>query len=192
MILEYLLEIDKKIFFFINGMNNGFFDWLMFYISEKYTWIPLYIVILVLVFRRYKLNGLWFILFVALLVFLSDQSSTFIKNSFLRYRPCQDPELMGLVHTVRNKCAGRFGFVSSHAANTFAVAVFVTGVLKQHSHFIAPVMFTYAVLNSYSRVYVGVHYPGDVIFGALLGAGIGLMIHFIWTKTLHRVESSNR
>jgi len=179
---DLLIEFDKKLFLFLNGLNSGFFDVVMYYISYKYTWIPLYAVILLLVFKRYRWRGLYFLLFVALLVFLSDRSSVFIKETFLRPRPCHEPSLEGLVHIVKGKCGGRYGFVSSHAANTFAMATFVSGVLGRRFRFIMPVMFIYATLNAYSRIYLGVHYPADVIFGSLLGAGIGYALLFLWVK----------
>jgi undecaprenyl-diphosphatase len=156
----------------------------MFYISHKYTWIPLYIVIVFLVIRKYKWKGLFFFLFATLLIVFSDQLSVLMKNSFMRLRPCHEPSLEGMVHLVKGKCGGRFGFVSSHAANTFAAATFVAGILKDRYRFMVAVMFSYAALNAYSRVYLGVHYPGDVIFGALLGAGIGLALLQIWRKTM--------
>jgi undecaprenyl-diphosphatase len=186
--IELLLELDKQLFLFLNGLHNNFFDWLMHYISYKYTWLPLYAFLLVLIFYRFRWKGFYFILFATLLVFLSDQSSVFIKNTFMRLRPCHEPELEGLVHIVRGKCGGRYGFVSSHAANTFAVAVFVIGLLKSRFQFVIPLMLAYAMLNGYSRIYLGVHYPGDVIFGALLGAGIGYMIYFFWIKTMHALQ----
>lgn len=189
--IELLLELDKQLFLFLNGLHNDFFDWLMHYISYKYTWVPLYAFLLVLVIYRYRWKGLLFILFATLLVFLSDQSSVFIKNTFMRFRPCHEPELEGLVHIVRGKCGGRYGFVSSHAANTFAVAVFVIGLLKERFRFVVPVMLLYAILNGYSRIYLGVHYPGDVIFGALLGTGIGYMVFFFWQKTLQIINPPN-
>lgn len=187
--IKVLLELDKQLFLFLNGLHNDFFDWLMHYISYKYTWVPLYALLLGLVIYRFRWKALLFIFFATLLVFLSDQSSVFIKNSFMRFRPCHEPELEGLVHIVRGKCGGRYGFVSSHAANTFAVAVFVIGLLKERYRFVVPVMLLYAILNGYSRIYLGVHYPGDVIFGALLGTGIGYMVLFFWQKTLQIIKT---
>ena len=102
----------------------------------------------------------------------------------MRFRPCHEPSLEGLVHIVRGRCGGRFGFVSSHAANTFALATFVTAVLKDRYRYMVAIMFTYAILNGYSRVYLGVHYPGDVIFGSLLGAGIGIAVALLWIKMI--------
>lgn len=182
--LEFFLELDRQLFLFLNSLNNGFFDWLMYYISYKYTWVPLYGFLLFLVINKYRWKGLYFVLFVTLLIVFSDQSSVWMKNTFMRFRPCHEPSLEGLVHIVRGRCGGRFGFVSSHAANTFALATFVTALLKDRYRFVGAVMFTYATLNGYSRIYLGVHYPGDVIFGSLLGAGIGIALAFLWVKVI--------
>ena len=180
--IDFLLEIDKKLFLFLNGLNSGFFDWLMYYISEKTTWIPLYMIILVLVIKKYKWKGLFFLLFATLLVVLSDQGSVMMKNTFMRLRPCKDPDLQGLVHMVRGRCGGMYGFVSSHAANTFALAALVSMIFRKDYKYITAIMFTYASLNAYSRIYLGVHYPGDVIAGAILGWGIGITVFLLWHK----------
>jgi undecaprenyl-diphosphatase len=180
--LEFFIDIDKQLFLFLNGLHSASLDWLMFHISEKLTWIPLYALILFLVIKKYKWKGLFFLLFVTLLVFMSDQGSVLMKNTFVRLRPCHEPSLEGLVHLVRGKCGGRYGFVSSHAANTFALAALVIMVLKDTHRFMIAVMLGYAILNGYSRIYLGVHYPGDVIFGALLGGGIGLVVYLLWER----------
>jgi undecaprenyl-diphosphatase len=180
--LEFFLDIDQQLFLFLNGLNCASLDWLMFHISEKVTWIPLYVFILFIVIKKYTWKGLFFLLFIALLVFLSDQGSVMMKNTFMRLRPCHEPSLEGLVHMVHGKCGGRYGFVSSHAANTFALAALVIMVFKDSHRYMIPVMLGYAFLNGYSRIYLGVHYPGDVIFGALLGGGIGLAVYLLWKK----------
>lgn len=94
----------------------------------------------------------------------------------MRLRPCHNPELANLVHTINGACGGQYGFVSSHAANTFALAVFVVLVLKKHFKWMFCFMLVWATIVSYSRIYVGVHYPGDVLGGALLGSTIGFLI----------------
>ena len=178
--LDFLLDLDKQLFLALNGLNNGFFDQVMYYISEKVTWIPLYALLLFLIFKRFRWRGLVVLLLVVVLVTLSDQLSVLMKNSFLRLRPCLEPALEGLVHIVWGHCGGRYGFVSSHAANTFALATFMTFLLGDRFQWVLPLMFAYAGLNAYSRIYLGVHYPGDVIFGALLGVFIWLLVLWLW------------
>lgn len=182
--LDFFIEIDKQLFLILNGLHNGFFDQLMYYISEKTTWIPLYGVLLYMIFRQYRWKVFLVLVFVVILITLSDQLSVLAKNTFMRFRPCQEPSLEGLVHIVRGRCGGRYGFVSSHAANTFALAVFMNYLLGRSYRFLVPVMLTYAVLNAYSRVYLGVHYPADVLFGALLGVLIGMFVYFLWAKVI--------
>lgn len=184
--MGFLQELDKNIFLFLNGLHNGFFDQVMYCISEKVTWIPLYALLLFLIFRRYRWMGLVILLLVVVQVTLSDQLSVLMKNTFMRPRPCHEPALEGLVHIVRGYCGGKYGFVSSHAANTFALATFMTFLLGDKLRWMLPLMFTYSGLNAYSRIYLGVHYPGDVIFGALLGVLIGMFVWLLW-KWINRL-----
>jgi undecaprenyl-diphosphatase len=188
--LEFFLELDKQFFLILNGLHHPFFDQVMYYISHKFTWIPLYVFLMVLVFIRYRWKGFLVLVFVVILITLSDQLSVLAKNTFMRLRPCLEPSLEGLVHIVRGRCGGRYGFVSSHATNTFALAVFMNYLLGSRFRFVVPVMLTYAVLNAYSRVYLGVHYPADVIFGALLGVLIGMFVYFLWAKVVKYTKRS--
>lgn len=124
---------------------------------------------------------------IVALIFLSDKISVyFFKEVFMRLRPCHNPVIANLVHIVNNHCGGQFGFVSSHATNTFALAVFVGLLLKQKVSWLLPALVLWATIVSYSRIYLGVHYPGDVICGALLGTIIAkfvlMMLNFLNKK----------
>jgi undecaprenyl-diphosphatase len=179
-LIETLDGIDRALFLFLNGLHSPFFDSLMYYISYKYTWIPFYVFLVALVIRQHKWKSVHFILGIVLLIAISDQGSVWIKDAVMRFRPCHDPELADLVHLVRGRCGGRFGFVSSHAANSFALATFMSLTFRDRYKWMIPLMITWAALKAYSRIYLGVHYPGDVIFGALLGVLIGLLVYQIW------------
>jgi undecaprenyl-diphosphatase len=173
--VEWLDQLDKSIFLFLNGISSPFWDVVMFNISKKFIWIPLYALLLALLVKEYKWKSLLLLVFVVLTITLSDQSSVHLfKNVFERLRPCHQPELMGLVHTVNGKCGGQFGFVSSHAANSFALAGFFFMLLRAKMPYISWFLVIWAAVVAYSRVYLGVHFPGDILVGAILGFGLGL------------------
>ena len=113
---------------------------------------------------------------IALVITLADQiASGLCKPFFARFRPTQDPNIMYMVDIVNGYRGGRFGFISSHAANTFAISVFLSLLIKRKS--LTFMLLFWAVLNSYSRIYLGVHYPGDILFGAIEGCFIGYLIY---------------
>ena len=176
--LEWLKFIDTRVFLAINGAHNGFFDVVMFWASDRLIWIPLYLFLAYLLFRHYGRRAWILLLFAGLAITLSDQTSVHLfKQVFHRLRPCHEPSVSQLVHLVNGKCGGMYGFISSHAANSFALATYLSLLLGKKIRGFTFLMFAWALLLCYSRVYLGVHYPGDVIVGAIWGAGIGAAVY---------------
>ena len=200
--IEYIIELDKALFVYLNSLNNDFFDSIFLWVTEKYSWLFLYLLILLLVAWRYMavrinvspgegLSGLrltfdrscwpWLLLgvfFLALLIALADQVSVHLfKEVFQRLRPSHEPEFAEFIHLPRRK-GGMYGFVSGHATGSFAVAYFTSRIIGLRWY--TWLIFIWAVIFSYSRIYIGVHYPGDSIFGALLGISLAWMLLRVW------------
>ncbi len=200
--IEYLNNLDTNLFIYLNSLNNDFWDSIFLWVTEKYSWVFLYFIILVLLVWRYMtvrvkvlpgrgINGirlsfnnsnwLWLLLsviFVAMVVAIGDQVSVHLfKNVFQRLRPSHEIDLADIIHLPRRK-GGLYGFVSGHATSSFAIAYFTSRIigLKWYTW----VIYLWAIIFSYSRIYIGVHYPGDSIFGALLGLFIGWMFLRTW------------
>ncbi|MBU1012802.1 MAG: phosphatase PAP2 family protein [Bacteroidetes bacterium] len=175
--LELIKSWDTQAFLAINGSHNSIFDFLMFWASNKLIWVPLYLFFLYLLIKNYKWKTIGIFISVIILIVLSDQGSVHLfKNVFLRLRPCHEPQLEGLVHLINGKCGGQFGFISSHASNTFGLAVFLIRFLSKKYRYFTILVLLWAAMVGYSRVYLGVHYPGDVIVGAAFGSLLGYVV----------------
>ena len=177
--MDKLIQWDIDLFLFLNNIHNSFWDEVMWFISGKYEWIPLYVILLGVIIWKFRMKSILVILMIPILITAADQISVkLFKEVFERLRPCHNPEIQHLVHTVNNKCGGKFGFVSSHAANSFALAGFLS-LIFTNKWFNLFILFWAAVV-SYSRVYLGVHYPGDILVGALLGLIIGYLVYLLF------------
>lgn len=178
--IEFLKSIDAQLFLFLNGIHSPFGDFVMYWLSDKYIWVPLYAFLLFLLYRYYGLKAFILLVLVALLITISDQVSVHLfKNVFQRFRPCHEPALEGMVYTL-GRCGGKFGFISSHASNSFALATFMALLLWNKLRTMAIIMLIWAALVSYSRVYLGVHYPGDILVGGMVGALEALLVFGLW------------
>lgn len=171
--LETLKSIDESLFLFLNAQHSTFFDPLMWLFSEKLFWGPLYVWFLWLLHKRYPKQYWTVLIAIVLMIVVSDQLCNLAKNNFMRLRPSQEPHLYSLVHIVNEYRGGMYGFYSGHSANAFAVAFFMISILAGRKKYIIPVTLTYAILTAYSRIYLGVHYPGDILTGAIMGILVG-------------------
>ena len=176
--IENIIQTDIDFFLFLNQFHNPFFDVLMTFVSGKFSWIPLYLFILFLIFKNFKFKkGLVIFLSIILLIALSDQTSVFLfKFTFLRLRPCFNPEISDMVHVV-NMPGGKYGFISSHASNGFALAFFTLLIFKNKIYTV--LILSWASLVAYSRIYLGVHYPADVSAGALWGCFLAYLFFIL-------------
>ncbi len=192
MTLHDWMEWDKQLLLAWNGSDSLFWDNLMTGITSTVAWIPVAIVLLYVIMKNNSPREMGLIvLFIALAILMADQfSSSFCKPYFERFRPTHDPEIMYMVDIVNGYRGGRYGFISSHAANTFAVCVFLSLLIRNVWITFSTVLW--AVLCSYSRIYLGVHYPGDIFFGMLWGMFVGGICYWIYTYFRQKVSPDKR
>ncbi|WP_207423620.1 phosphatase PAP2 family protein [Desertivirga brevis] len=173
---EQIIQFDHQVFTAVNsGLSNAFFDWLMPMLRNRYFWTPVYVFLIIFLIRNYKKNGAICILFLLLTFALADFiSASIIKPSFQRLRPCNEVGFKEEI-TSRVACGAGFSFPSSHASNHFAIAMFLSMVFAKRWRWIWLLTFLWAFSICFAQVYVGVHFPIDVIAGALLGCIIGYL-----------------
>jgi membrane-associated phospholipid phosphatase len=173
--IDQLVQFDRDLFFAINnGLSNGFFDWLMPILRNRYTWVLLYIFIIVFSIKNYGKQGFIMILFLVMTFGLSDFiSSSVIKPNVERLRPCNETEIKTKVNNLVD-CGTGYSFPSSHATNHFGIAVFLIMMFYHKWKVILPIGILWAASISFAQIYVGVHYPIDILTGSLLGSSIGL------------------
>ena len=189
--LEILLELDRKILLFLNGLHTPWLDPVMLLVTKTIFWLPLYLFLLYLIIRKFKKES-WIVLIgIAIAILLADQiTASIMKPFFERLRPSREPSLVGLVHLVDGYRGGKYGFASSHAANTFATALFFFLLFRDRYRWVW-ILFAWAVVMTYTRIYLGVHYPGDILVGMLVGLGAAWTGFTVMTK-IQKTKAKNQ
>lgn len=184
-ILERLKELDQELFLTLNSYHSPFWDFIMMWFSDRFIWFPFYGLLLIFIIWKLKWKSIYAIVAILITVIGADQfTSRFMKSYFERPRPCHEESLQPLIHMVSG-CGGQFGFVSSHAANTFGLAM-ICWLLFRHRYPWLGLIFVWAIPVSYSRIYLGVHYPLDIVIGALVGMCIAWLIYLLYTWILKK------
>ncbi len=175
--IDQLIEYDKTLFIFLNNLGSPTWDNFWLIITNTYTFIPLYALLLFLIYKKFDLKSLLiFVVIIALMITFTDQVTNIFKRTFERPRPCGEESLMGQIRFIAVRC-GKYGFFSGHSANSMAAAVFAGLTLKTYYKNLIFMLLFWSALVAYSRIYVGVHYPLDIICGLTFGALSGFAFY---------------
>ena len=184
--MELVLELDRNLLIFLNSLGSEKFDNLWLILTNKFTHIPLYLLLLFLLFRSlrysyqkqklYKVYSIY-MLSIVFLIFISDQLSNLFKNSIQRLRPCHDDQIQNIIRVVKEDCGGLYSFFSAHASNSFVIATILILFMNRKKEYF--LLFLWAAVVAYSRVYLGVHYPSDIIIGSLIGISVSYFFYIV-------------
>ena len=195
--IEEILKLDSQLFLFLNNLGSSTFDAFWIFLSYKESNIFFYLSLLIFYFHKesktIKLSEVFqSLLFIAIMVLIADQTANLFKDSFQRLRPCYNESLIDSVRLVKESCGGKYGFFSAHASNSFSLAVFFGLLYKNRFRYIIYISLLYASLISYSRIYLGVHFPLDILFGGIYGITIGLVVFRIYENKLDFFKFLNK
>lgn len=189
--LDYIKQIDTSLTLLLNGSDCTFVDGIAITATSTIVWIPIAAVLLYLIIKKNKpFDSFLIVLGIGIAIFLADQMASGIcKPYFCRFRPTHDPEIKHLIDIVNDYRGGKYGFFSSHAANTFAVATFLTYIFRNYKT--AILLYSWALLNCWTRIYLGVHYLGDILTGIVWGLLVGVCTFHV-IKFLRRLYFHKR
>ena len=177
--MDDLILYDKTLFLYLNSLGTNIFDFFWIILSSKVINFILYFAATFLFYKNNNFKSTGSLIFlVCIMIFFTDQTTNLFKEGISRLRPCHDPFLSDMVRLVKSSCGGLYGYFSAHASNSFALAIFFGRIFK--NGYFQILFFVVAFLIGYSRIYLGVHYPLDVISGAIYGVLIGLLFYKLW------------
>jgi undecaprenyl-diphosphatase len=190
--LDFIIEYDHKIFLWLNNLGTENHDWFWILMTNKLVNFLFYLIALIYLFKKINVKSLIsLILFLCFLILISDQTANLFKNLFERLRPCHDDQISSYVRLVKQNCGGLYSFFSAHASNSFALATFFFFLYNKIIQKKIILFFILASFVSYSRVYIGVHYPLDIISGSFFGLISGFIFFRFWVFSLKRINISN-
>jgi len=188
--LEQLLQFDKELFLFLNNLGSTTWDSLWLLITNRATFIPLYALLLFIIYKKFGLKSLLvFVVVIALMITFTDQVTNLFKDGFKRLRPCKTEGIMEHMRFIAARC-GKYGFLSGHSSNSMAAAVFGGLLLRPHFKNLIFILLFWSALVAYSRIYVGVHYPLDIVSGLAFGAISGLAFYKLGQYLVKRFVTS--
>lgn len=175
--MERLIELDHELFLYLNNLGAPQWDWLWLAISDKWMAIPLYAILLFLIYRKFGLKEtLISVVVIALLITATDQLANLFKHGFQRSRPCRQEGVMEFARFIAERC-GRYGYFSAHASNSAGVAIFLGLLFRKQFPKLIYILLVWSTFVAYSRIYLGVHYPGDILTGIAIGVIFGLLFY---------------
>tara|TARA_R110001583_G_scaffold5921_3_gene31200 strand:- start:2251 stop:2823 length:573 start_codon:yes stop_codon:yes gene_type:complete len=185
--IDSLIEKDIELLIYLNNLGTTQWDGFWLVLTNKFSAIPLYFLLLYFTFKKFGIKKtLIAVFFVVVLISFSDQTSNLFKYGVKRLRPCHDENIAHLIRLVSNRCGGLYSYFSAHASNSMTIAVFFSFLLKKDYKILPYFLFSWALLTSYSRIYIGVHFPLDVLTGALIGGFYGILFYKLFKVFLKK------
>ncbi len=190
--LEKIIQLDTKLLIYLNGMGTETWDGFWMLVTNKFSSIPIYLLVLFFLYKYYGLKKTLFaLLFVAVIIAISDQTANLFKYGFERLRPCHNENIKDVIRVVKTSCGGKYSFFSAHASTSMAIATFCLLLLRKQLNYFSYFLLIWALAVGYSRVYIGVHFPVDVLFGFALGATISILLFQLLKVVFRKIDAKN-